>query len=310
MMNAFFDLAEYEDGYDGFPQAVKWIFVSFSGGKDSVASFLRVREQYPAHIIKLVFTDTGDEAKETYDYLRYFDAKVHPVIRLATRLDSDDTDTGGTRHFSRVRIPIDTPLDVMRANCYTVYDAIIDKHKRFQMAGRNLTPYPNLSARHCTRDLKVSALNAYITAQVPRAERNLSVRVIGIRRGESVRRSKQRMFGFDYDANLHDWYPIVNFDISDVWAIHAKYGVKRNPVYDIDKRSNCIGCVFNKPSNVKAHIKRHGASVVDGWVKVERQTGYKLWGELGVTDLLDDSADVDILADNPLFGCNSGYCDV
>lgn len=82
-----------------FSQAHKWVFVSFSGGKDSTAAYLKTVEQYPKHIITCVFTDTAYEHPETYDYLRWFNDNVHPVMRLASRIKSEKN---GRRYFENV----------------------------------------------------------------------------------------------------------------------------------------------------------------------------------------------------------------
>lgn len=282
------------------------VVVSFSGGKDSMAAALAALEKYgwESGKVKLVFCDTGDEAPETYEFIKYVNEKIYPVTRIATKLLGEKD---GRRIFDRVEIPIDMPLEQMKAEYYTVYDAIKSKFDRIP----TVSPYPSLKVRHCTRDLKVQALDAYIRKLFTLEQRKSVCLVIGIRRDESVNRSSKAMYVYDPDRGGVDiWHPIVDYTIEDVWAIHEKYGVERNRVYEIDERSNCKGCPFTSGSSLRKYVKRHGVQILDDWIEVEDYTGYKLWGDTGVKDL-KDNIEIEIAA-NPLEGefCDTGYCDV
>lgn len=62
--------------------------VSMSGGKDSTATALVCRETQPAHSIRYVFADTGNEHEATYEYLDYLERQLGIQI---TRLKRDLT---------------------------------------------------------------------------------------------------------------------------------------------------------------------------------------------------------------------------
>lgn len=304
-MKTLFDVDEYEVGYDDYPDAVFHVFVAFSGGKDSVCTLLEVLEHYPARMVTALFCDTGDEAPETYEYIKYIHEKLHPVKRLVTQIDSVD---GVTQHrkFSRIAISPYESVEYVRDNFHTVYDEIIMKWQRQP----SINPYPSLVSRHCTRTLKVHTVQQYIRSKYSKTERDKVIQAIGIRRNESSRRSKQRKYSFDFDNGYNLWYPVVDYTLQDVWDKHQEAGIKRNSVYEIDQRSNCVGCVFSNPQQIQRFIDKHGVEVMDGWVRVENETGWKLYGDYGVIDLIEGRKNITGYFDNPLFSCTSGYCDM
>lgn len=74
--------------------------VSMSGGKDSVALWLWARRTGLEP--RAVFCDTGWEAPQTYDYLRYLEEVVGPIVKLTSEGFAERTVRGGT-FPSRVR---------------------------------------------------------------------------------------------------------------------------------------------------------------------------------------------------------------
>lgn len=57
--------------------------LSLSGGKDSTALAIHMRERYPEVEMEYVFCDTDKELKETYDYLAKLEAFLgKPIVRL------------------------------------------------------------------------------------------------------------------------------------------------------------------------------------------------------------------------------------
>ncbi len=60
--------------------------VTLSGGKDSTALALYLREQHPGTPYEYVFCDTHKELPETYEYLDRIEARLdRPIIRLASK---------------------------------------------------------------------------------------------------------------------------------------------------------------------------------------------------------------------------------
>ena len=101
--------------------------VSMSGGKDSTALALWVREQGLPHL--RIFADTGWEAQETYDYLDYLEGIVGPIVRvraekqMVERVMKHNTWPGRTIRWCTEELkilPIKEYLDGFRlADCYT-----------------------------------------------------------------------------------------------------------------------------------------------------------------------------------------------
>ena len=54
--------------------------ISISGGKDSLAQWLRAIENDVPHIS--VFADTGHEHPQTMDYLEYLESRLGKIIRV------------------------------------------------------------------------------------------------------------------------------------------------------------------------------------------------------------------------------------
>ena len=52
------------------------IAVLVSGGKDSTATLLLALERFPKDAVIPIFTDTGFESSETYEYLSYLEESL------------------------------------------------------------------------------------------------------------------------------------------------------------------------------------------------------------------------------------------
>lgn len=284
-----------------FGNAHKWVFVSFSGGKDSVATLQVVREQYPDHIITALFCDTGDELPETYEYIKYFNKEVFPIIRLAQKWEEDGGNGGNGRRKKKLcKVPIALPVEVLRKEYVTVFDVIRDRHIRRP----DVPPFPSASHRHCTQITKVDVFEKFIRHNVPFRERHLAVSCIGVRRAESVRRRSTPETAYDIQGGWDVWYPIVNFQLTDVLTYHRKYGIKVNPAYTIASRSNCVCCPLSDTMSIKRAVHRHGTRVIQNWVDLERETGYLYKSSQSVSDYEDAKETTLEVAES----CTSGFC--
>src|SRR5690606_42068025 len=59
-----------------------------SGGKDSTALAIYMRDRYPEIDMEYLFTDTQKELPETYDFLNRLEAYLEkPIVRIATDED-------------------------------------------------------------------------------------------------------------------------------------------------------------------------------------------------------------------------------
>jgi 3'-phosphoadenosine 5'-phosphosulfate sulfotransferase (PAPS reductase)/FAD synthetase len=99
-----------------------------SGGKDSTALALYMRDKHPELDMEYVFCDTGEELPETYEYLTRIEAYLgKPVTRLSPT-DVEQYREGAFRHYLKMY--------------------------------RDFLPSPQ--ARWCTRRLKIEPFEAYI----------------------------------------------------------------------------------------------------------------------------------------------------
>ena len=99
-----------------------------SGGKDSTALALYMRDKHPEIEMEYVFCDTGEELDETYEYLTRIEAYLgREIIRLSPT-DVTEFRNGAFRHYLQMY--------------------------------RDFLPSPQ--ARWCTRKLKIEPFEAYV----------------------------------------------------------------------------------------------------------------------------------------------------
>ena len=72
--------------------------LGLSGGKDSAALALHMREKHPELDIEYFFTDTGSELPEVYDYLNKLESQLRkPIIHLkATNVRDEQNSTANS----------------------------------------------------------------------------------------------------------------------------------------------------------------------------------------------------------------------
>lgn len=277
----------------------KYVFVAFSGGKDSVASYLKVREKLPNTQTYLIFTDTGHEMPETYEYLRYFHNNVHPVIRLAQR--EDKSYNGKYRKLELLNLSWDEEVDFI-----TIFDELENRHKK-----RPDSPFwPRRGIRYCTKTLKILPFFKYLRRQIPKGEREKVLIVKGLRQEESTKREDTPEF--DMQSQSRDiywvWHPVYNLTREEVFQLHVDNDIKINKVYSIRSRSNCVGCPFASISDIKNTAEKY-PSILDRYKKLEEETGYSWDKDYTLDEIINrdfTERDLEILND----GCYSGFCDI
>lgn len=111
--------------------------------------------------------------------------------------------------------------------------------------------FPAAKARFCTQHLKMLPTKAYVRALI---EQGFAVTVLsGVRAAESDDRAKlperesarTSFFGCDL------YRPLLRWSLEDVWAIHARYGIPRNPLYDLGcSRVGCFPCIMARKREI------------------------------------------------------------
>ncbi len=88
--------------------------------------------------------------------------------------------------------------------------------------------FPSAKARFCTVELKIKPTLAHISTLF--AQGNTVRLHSGVRAGESDKRAKMLEREFDGNMLCEVFRPLLKWSIEDVWAMHAKYGIPRNPL--------------------------------------------------------------------------------
>jgi 3'-phosphoadenosine 5'-phosphosulfate sulfotransferase (PAPS reductase)/FAD synthetase len=110
--------------------------------------------------------------------------------------------------------------------------------------------FPSAKARFCTVELKIKPTLRYISALF--AQGNTVRLHSGVRAGESDARSKMLEREFDGNMLCEVYRPLLKWSIADVWALHAKYGLSRNALYDHGaKRVGCLPCCMSRKEEVR-----------------------------------------------------------
>ena len=108
-------------------------------------------------------------------------------------------------------------------------------------------PFSSAALRFCTSELKASVLAAYLKS---RFAGQTILSVSGIRREESPKRAlapvaklNERLRGVTAGTVGWDWNPILDFKLTDVWAVHA---AKNLPVHEAYNKFGCsrVSCSF------------------------------------------------------------------
>lgn len=191
---------------------------SVSGGKDSVAMCLHLRELGIPH--DRVFMDTGWEHPDLYDHLEYLESVLGPIVRIRAKMPT---------------IPGEVEAEVQ------AIEALVGSSPSgFVRWCVKKLMFPSRLRRWCTRSLKIRPFLDY----VDQLDEDI-VNVVGIRAEESVARSRlpewEEMPGA---AHVEVWRPLLRWSESDVIDIHARHDVRPCSLYlEGSTRVGCWPCI-------------------------------------------------------------------
>lgn len=179
------------------------LVLSVSGGKDSAAASLYLRERGVEHV--RVFADTGWEHPLTYEHIRGELTRVlGPIIE--------------------VRASLTLPELVRKKGMF-----------------------PSRTRRFCTQELKVKPLAAYV-----RSLDNEVVNAVGVRAAESEKRAKLSEWEWSDTFDCDVWRPILRWSEAEVIAIHARHGLRPNPLYLMGaERVGCWPCIHARKAEIR-----------------------------------------------------------
>tara|TARA_R100000388_G_scaffold93808_2_gene79287 strand:+ start:130 stop:1044 length:915 start_codon:yes stop_codon:yes gene_type:complete len=201
--------------------------VSVSGGKDSVAACLHLREMGIEH--ERVFMDTGWEHPDLYAHLDYLEGVLGPITRV------------------RPRMP-DLPPEIM-PEILAIEEIVGSSPSGFVRWAAQKAFFPSRRKRWCTEFLKIQPMLTW----VDELDEDI-LNVVGIRAEESARRAampeRELMPGQEH---IEVWRPLLNWTEAQVIAIHQRHGVKPCPLYlRGSTRVGCWPCIQANKSELAA----------------------------------------------------------
>lgn len=194
---------------------------SVSGGKDSTAMALHLREQ--GIPFRAVFYNTGWEHPDTYRYV----AEVLPgAIGQAVEIRSREPVL--TERLEGFAVELEGMLGFRSAMVRWVLKRAM---------------FPSRQRRWCTQELKMFTCRDVM--REVHASGLAPVNVVGVRAAESRARAKLIERELDEDLDCMVWRPMLRWSIDDVIAIHHRHGVHPNPLYLRNaERVGCWPCIM------------------------------------------------------------------
>ncbi|MFV0420613.1 phosphoadenosine phosphosulfate reductase family protein [Oleidesulfovibrio sp.] len=279
------------------------LVASVSGGKDSTATILQLKEWEVPFIP--VFADTGNEHEATLEYVDKLPQMTGcpPIIKVKADFASR---FAGKRKF----IANDTrcPNQTGRRRGWST--------QAKERALRHLQPtgipfldlcmlkgrFPSRRAQFCTRELK--QIPIYEQVQEPLINEGKSVwSVQGIRWEESPNRAGLPYLDADraIDDRMYHFRPILHWTVEDVFTIHRRHAVAPNPLYKQGMtRVGCLPCINAKKDEVFEIARRwpHHIDRIRTWEKTvgmcskRMQSTFFASGFLPYGDLIPNIDDV------------------
>jgi 3'-phosphoadenosine 5'-phosphosulfate sulfotransferase (PAPS reductase)/FAD synthetase len=131
--------------------------------------------------------------------------------------------------------------------------------------------FPSIKGKFCPRELKIKPIQTLI------AEVGGDVTLVsGIRSDESLSRNELSERAFDKSGNII-LRPILHWSVDNVWAYMSKYGIHRNPLYDMGfTRVGCLPCISARRSEIRL-IAMHFPEIIDGIRREEERLGFSFF---------------------------------
>jgi hypothetical protein len=197
-----------------------------SGGKDSAALALYMREKYPELDIEYFFTDTGSELPEVQEYLNMLESELNKtIVRLRAKEVFED-EHGDQAH-----------------NGESIFGEI------FKNVYNGFLPSPQ--SRWCTVQMKLKPLEKWIA---PTLEAGGSI-VSYI----AIRSDEDRMGYNPPNPAITPKFPFVEdgIDLFGVNEILEASGIGKPAYYDWRSRSGCTFCFYQQKIEWVGLLERH-----------------------------------------------------
>jgi 3'-phosphoadenosine 5'-phosphosulfate sulfotransferase (PAPS reductase)/FAD synthetase len=228
--------------------------VGFSGGADSQATALWVRQRFPAEDIILLNTNAGGNEHPITDwFIQDYSEKVFPVTvikPLIRDLGGVGTKDGATGR-RRAEFQPDDEL---------TFDRLAYIKGRF----------PGNTSRFCTEYLKLAPQKRWMEENLAGVEVE---RYVGVRRDESRARSTAACEQYDdyFLCKLHR--PIVEWTKPQVFDFLKEHGEEVNPLYKMGfGRVGCAPCILSGKQDIRLWAARF-PEMIDKIRVWEKDTG-------------------------------------
>lgn len=241
---------------------MKHNIISVSGGKDSTALLLLAIERQTENL-QAVFSDTGHEHPQTYEYVQYLSETVFPIrtIRADFTKDIERKRRYVTEKWPGKGVPpeiIERALSVLHPTGNPFLDLCLWK-------GR----FPSTMARFCSEELKRNPIIEQV--QMPLLERGDTIwSWQGVRADESrARRNLAELE--DVGGGLWNYRPILKWTAAECFEMHRKHGIKHNPLYEQGMgRFGCMPCIHARKDELLEISRRFPEEIerVAEWERV------------------------------------------
>lgn len=214
--------------------------VGFSGGADSQAVALLVRQRFrPEDIVLLNSTAGGNEHPVTEQFIADYSRDVFPVVVVRALI----RDLGG----------VGTRFAATRDRRQQFSD---DDELTFDRLALIKGRFPSTKAQFCTEYLKLAPSRRWIREHLE-AKGQAYERWIGVRRDESTRRAcvTERECDDYFDCPVNR--PIAAWTKPEVFAFLREHGEPINPLYTMGfGRVGCAPCINSNKEDVRLWAAR------------------------------------------------------
>jgi 3'-phosphoadenosine 5'-phosphosulfate sulfotransferase (PAPS reductase)/FAD synthetase len=201
--------------------------LSYSGGKDSGATWLALREHSlePDHIL---CADTGWEALEWYDHIRRFQdlmGREITTVRASVEI---------AEHLLPYALEVEALLGISPS---PMVRRVLHK-----------AMFPNRMQKWCTIDLKQRPCDEW----VDRMDLDDAIQITGVRADESRKRALYTVDERHSVSGHWHWRPILDWSVGDVVDIHRRHGMPMCSLYD--RGVSRVGCWPCMPARNKNEV--------------------------------------------------------
>lgn len=227
--------------------------VGFSGGADSQATALWVRERFAPEDIILLFNDAGgNESPITMGFVRWYSDAIFPVTMISPIV----ADMAGRAPGKIEELGL-KPTDPLT----------------FDLLARLKGRFPATKTRFCTTHLKLYPQGRWTDENRGTLLAGGFERYIGVRRDESAARSE--VDEREYDDFFGCWLnrPLASWTKARVFSYLDDHGEDYNPLYKLGfGRVGCAPCINSGKDDIRLWAARFPEMIdkIRGW---ERSVG-------------------------------------